>query len=230
MLKSLETRYRIYTSSPVSSTPTPQATNSSQLSTLDEDDSNPEEEAESIEELAYRTDVALEDLSDEMEIIRQYVELIEKVSFPTHSTKRKSKKSSLLVQSISTVPEESPQSTTVSQRSSSEGEMKKKGSPLGHRRSAKIYPIELEEFVAGEIMVALGLGAGGRSGAVDEDEDGEGEEEEDLPDWASDDEMDLLRTSFVHSPVMRRSRLTAGLQIEPMQSSSIICRQISFLE
>ena len=158
-----------------------------------------EVEAESIEELVYRTDVGLDDLSDEMEIIRQYVEMIEKVLFPTHSTKRKSKKSSLLVQSISTVPEESPQSTTVSQRSSLEGEMKKKGSPLGHRRSAKIDPVELEEFVAGEeIMVALGLGAGGRNGSVDED--GE-EEEEDLPDWASEDEMDLLRPSFFHSPV-----------------------------
>lgn len=202
MLKSLETKYRLYTSSPISSTPLSPTTNS-QLDIYEEEDAiSAEEETESIADVNYRTDVVLEDLLDETEVVRGYIELVERVLFPAHSTRRKSKKSLLVVrsQSIATVVEESPTIAETRQwkKEEGEGEMKKKGSPLGHRRSAKIDSGMLEEFVAGEeIRVALGLGHSPTRG--DEEDD---EEEEELPDWATDDKMDLFRQSFPLVPAL----------------------------
>lgn len=232
MLKSLETKYRLYTSSPISSTPLSPTTNS-QLDIYEEEDAiSAEEETESIADVNYRTDVVLEDLLDETEVVRGYIELVERVLFPAHSTRRKSKKSLLVVrsQSIATVVEESPTIAETRQwkKEEGEGEMKKKGSPLGHRRSAKIDSGMLEEFVAGEeIRVALGLGHSPTRG--DEEDD---EEEEELPDWATDDKMDLFHRAHVifldHLPPQLSSQLVDPSNrtqfLDSLSNGTLLCK------
>ena len=179
-LKSLETKYRLYTSSSLVSTPTNQETNS-QLFDLDRDAE--EEGEESLSDVVFRTDVALEDLLEESEIIHRYISLIEKVLFRNNGpTNRKSNK---LSQDGDSVP---PRIVEGLKTSTGEGLERKRGT-LGHRRSAKIDSVALEEFVAGEeILIELGVDSGGRKSIE--------EEEEELPDWATNESMNLLRQSI----------------------------------
>lgn len=162
-------------------------TNSQLFDLVEEEDGDKAEEMEK-EEVEFRTDISLEDLSVESEVVGWYITLVTTIFF--QSTPRKSRILPIPNSALpTTVPEESPEaqsgSSEVQGTSRKSSEEKRKGA--GHRRSSKIDSVVVEELVSSDIIPALH--SVDVVGEVNEQE----EEREELPCWAVEEGMDLLR-------------------------------------